>query len=60
MKLKETKKSSECQFAKCDHCDFQADSMQAYWSVQKSIGLHRRGCPDHKVRMYKLVEQVSA
>lgn len=57
MQIVETKKKTECEYAICDNCEFEADDLQPFWSVQKSIGLHNSGCPTHKVRMFKRVDQ---
>lgn len=57
LSLVPTAKASECDYALCLDCDFTADISQPYWSVAKSIGLHRSGDgANHRIEMFKLEE----
>lgn len=45
------KKLSEAHGAHCEDCDLALGCQ--YWDLGRSVALHRRGCPTHRVILWR-------
>lgn len=55
MNVIKVKRVKDARAAICETCGTEI-SENPYWSLSKSIGLHKTGCKDAKVTMYGMVD----
>lgn len=48
-----TKKITEAVAAICTHCDMSFDVCQPYWSMSKSVSMHKRGTGHDNILLLK-------
>jgi hypothetical protein len=54
MGLRVTKRVADAKLLYCEQCDhWWTDHEPVPWGIRQTRAMHERGCPDHKLTMYR-------